>query len=328
MKRRAFITLLGGAAAAAWPLAARAQQPGMPVIGVLNSQAPESQDARMAPFLQGLKEAGYVKGQNVAIEYRWANDQVERVPELAADLVRRQVAVIFVSGGTTTELAAKAATSTIPVVFIAGSDPVKMGLVASLNRPGGNVTGVTFFAEELGPKRVEILSELVPQAGTVAYLADSRSPNVDEVANDLTAAARAFGRQLIVQKVSSASEFDAAFATLAQRMAGALYVGSHPLFSANPVPIVALAARYKIPTIYGLRDYIADGGLISYGASIVDAFRLSAVYVAQILKGAKPADLPVQQSTKIDLVINLKTARALGLTIPQSFLLRADEVIE
>jgi putative ABC transport system substrate-binding protein len=331
VKRRTFITLLGGAAAPSllWPLAARAQQPRMPVIGVLNSQAPDStHDGYLAAFRQGLKQAGYVEGQNVAVEYRWANNQEERVRELAADLVRRQVAVIFVAGGAPTELAAKAATSTIPVVFMAGADPVQLGLVASLNRPGGNVTGVTFLAGELGPKRIQILRELAPEARTFAFLADARFPNVEETADDATAAARALGRQLIVLKVASAPEFDAAFATLVQRQAGALCIGPYPIFSTNRDRLVALAARHKIPTIYFTRDFATDGGLISYGASVVDAYRLCGVYVGQILKGAKPADLPVQTPTRYETVLNLKTAKALGLAIPPSVLAIADEVIE
>ena len=326
IRRREFITLVGGAAA--WPLAARAQQPTMPVIGFLHSQAPDTYADALAGFRKGLEATGYVEGHNVVVEYRWANNHEERVPELAAGLVRRQVAVIFVAGGGPTELAAKAATSTIPVVFMAGGDPVKLGLVASLNRPGGNVTGVTILATELGPKRLQILTELIPAARTIAFLADARFSNVEETANDMIAAARTIGRQLIVLKIGSERDFDAAFATLAQRLADAICVGPYPLFTANRNQLVALAARYKIPTIYVAREFAAEGGLISYGGSIVDAYRLCAVYVAQILKGTKPADLPVQQSTKIDLVINLKTAKSLGLDVPPSLLARADEVIE
>jgi putative ABC transport system substrate-binding protein len=327
MRRRDFIKAITGSAAA-WPLAARAQQPAMPVIGFLHSQSPDGYTAVLASFRQSLKEAGFVEGQNLAIEYRWASDQLDRLPALAADLVGRRVAVIVAGGGPPSTLAAKSATATIPIVLVTGSDPVALGLVASLNRPGGNVTGVTFITSRLAGKRLDLLCELVPQATTVAYFSDPRFQTAAEETNDVLVAARTLGRQVFVVEARSDSDFEAAFATLVQRGAGALLVGAFPLFTSNRDKLVALAARHKIPAVYQNRDYALDGGLMSYGASQVDAFRLGGTYVGKILKGAKPADLPVQQSTRFELVINLKTAKALGLDPPPKLLALANEVIE
>jgi putative ABC transport system substrate-binding protein len=328
MNRRELITLLGGTAAA-WPLAARAQQPAVPVIGFLHIATPEPFASALAGFRQGLKEAGYVEGQSLAIEYRWANNDVERLPGLAADLVRRQVGVIFSAGGSLPAFAAKAATSTIPIVLVFAGDPVKLGLVASLNRPGGNVTGVTSIGAELGGKRLGLLREMVPQATTVAFLVDPRSPSVEEnTSGDVLAAARALGWQVIVVEARSDRDLEAAFATLVERRAGALVVNNNPLFNVNRNRLVALAARHKIPAIYVTRESALAGGLMSYGASQPDQYRLGGVYVGRILKGEKPADLPVQQATRLEFVINLKTAKALEIDIPPILLTLADEVIE
>jgi putative tryptophan/tyrosine transport system substrate-binding protein len=332
MRRREFITLLGGAAvtasSAAWPLAARAQQPAMPVVGFLSGTEANTFAPHVAGFRQGLKEAGYVEGQNMAVEYRWADNQLERLPVLAADLVRRPVSVLFAVGGLPTALAAKAATPTIPIVLAFGSDPVKLGLVASLNRPGGNVTGVTFLAAQLGSKRLDLLRDLVPQPTTVGFLSDPQNPTAEEQTRDILAAGQALGRQVIVLDARSDRDFEPAFANFIEFRADALVVGSTPLFTSDRKKLVALAARHKIPAIYESREFAVDGGLMSYGASVVDAVRLGGVYVGQILKGAKPADLPVQQSTRFELVINLKTAKALDLDIPDKLLALADEVIE
>jgi ABC-type uncharacterized transport system substrate-binding protein len=327
MKRREFITLIGGAAAA-WPLAARAQQPAMPAIGFLHVAFPGPYTQHLVAFRQGLRQSGYVEGQNVAIEYRWANNEYDRLPELAADLVRRQMALIAVAGGPPSALAAKAATSTIPIVLVFGADPVGLGLVASLNRPGGNVTGVTFLTTELMAKRLELLRELIPQATTVAYLADARSVVGQEMLRDMLAAASALGRQIAVVEARSDRDFEPAFATFAERQVGALVVGASQLFDSNRDQLVALAARHKMPAIYQTREYVLDGGLMSYGANQVDAYRVGGLYVGQILKGEKPANLPIQQATKIELVINLKTAKTLGFEMPLSLMIRADEMIE
>jgi ABC-type uncharacterized transport system substrate-binding protein len=327
MRRREFITLLGRAAAA-WPLAARAQQPAMPVIGFLNYPAsPETNLDEAAAFRRGLKEAGYVEGQNVAIEFRLTNAQ-SVLPALAADLVRHQVAVIVASGSAHTALAVKAATSTIPIVYAGGADLVKYGLAASLNRPGGNVTGITFIHNELASKRLDLLRELVPQAATVAYLVgDQQNEATQELTNDTLAAARALGRQVIVLECRSVEDFEPAFATLVERGAGALLVSAFPLAFGNRGKILALAAHYKIPAIYSQYPYAYGGGLMSYSAA--DTIRqVGFYYVPQLLKGAKPADLPIQQPTKFRLVINLKTAKTLGLDIPPTLLALADEVIE
>jgi putative ABC transport system substrate-binding protein len=328
MQRRDFITLLGGAAAA-WPYAACAQRPPTPVIGFLDLGPPRPYVGYVSEFRRGLAEAGYVEGRNLTIEYRWADHEEDRLPELAADLVRRQVAVIVALDSNPTVFAAKAATSTIPIVFAFGGDPVKYGLVASLNRPGGNLTGVTNLNTELGSKRLDLLHAMVPQAMTLAYLTDPRVPSAAEQTNEMQAAARVLGRDIIVVEARSQPEIEAAFETIAQRGAGALAVGSFLLFSIFGEEILTLAARHKTPTIYYTRGFARRGGLMSYGAEPLGPYRQIAVqYVARILKGAKPADLPVMQPTKFEFVINLQTARALGIDVPPTLLALADEVIE
>jgi putative ABC transport system substrate-binding protein len=327
MKRREFITLLGGAAVAS-PLAARAQQAARPVIGFLGSTSPGPYTALVATFREGLKEAGYVEGQNVTIEFRWADGQLDRLPALAAELVRRKVDVIVTSGSVPPALAAKAATSTIPIVFHLGADPVAVGLVASLNRPGGNVTGVSFLTYVSTPKRLGLLRDLIPAVNVLGMLVHSKDPVAESVVTELTAAVRPFGITLHVGRAANESELDSAFAALAQRKIGALIVVGDPFMRIQMARVVALAARYAIPDMYSGRDYAVAGGLIGYGASISDAYRQQGVYTGKILKGEKPADLPVMQSTKFELVINLKTAKALGLTLPSGMLSIADEVIE
>ena len=327
MRRREFIAFLGSGAAT-WPFAARAQQTAMPVIGLLGSASPDLWTDRLRAFRRGLSETGYVEDRNVAIEYRWAEGQNDRLPALAADLVRRKVAVISVLGGTVGALAAKAATTTIPIVLFSAGDPVMMGLVASLNRPGGNVTGVSDLSAQLGSKRLELLHELVPTATTIALLVNPTNPLAETQSKDLQAAARALGLELHILHAGTEREFDTVFATVAQLRAGALVIGVDGFFTDRMEQLAALTVRHAVPTIYINREFAAAGGLISYGGSRADAYRLVGIYTGRILKGEKPADLPVQQATKVELFINFKTAKALGLTVPLSLLGRADEVIE
>jgi putative tryptophan/tyrosine transport system substrate-binding protein len=326
MNRRELLVLLGGATVV-WPLAATAQQKPMPVIGFLNGVSPASYAPFVAAFRQGLSEAGYVEGQNVVIEYRWAEGHYERLSDLASDLVGRKVDLIATSGGPRSALAAKSATSTIPIAFVSGDDPVEAGLVASMAQPGGNLTGVGFLVVELTAKLFELLSELVPQVRVVALLVNSTNSNADRVIREVQAAARVKGVQLDILKAATEDEIDAAFETIGQRHS-ALLVAGDPFFNSQRDQFVALASHHAVPAIYPFREFAASGGLISYGPSITDTYRQLGVYAAKILAGAKPADLPVQPPTKFELVINLKTAKALGLTVPQSLLARADEVIE
>jgi putative ABC transport system substrate-binding protein len=326
MRRREFITMLGGAAAAGWPLEGRAEQPTMPVIGFLSSRSANDSALQVAAFRQALSEVSYVEGENVAIDYRWADGQYDRLPGLAADLVGRQVAVIFASGPAAH--AAKAATTAIPIVFVSGEDPVKFGLVGSLNRPGGNITGVSTFNAVLGSKRFELLHEIVPNAAVMALLVNPHFPSAGSETRETEAAARAVARKLIILDASTESEIDAAFETLVQQRIGALVVTGDPFFVSRRDKIVALTAQYALPTIYVQRDFVAAGGLIGYGTSLIDAYRQAGIYAGRILKGAKPADLPVMRPTKFELVINLKTAKALGLVVSEKLLAIADEVIE
>jgi putative ABC transport system substrate-binding protein len=325
LNRRELTTLLGGAAAA-WPLAARAQQPAMPVVGFLNSGSPASFDYRAAAFRQGLSEAGYVEGKNVAIEYRWAEGHNNRLRAMASDLVRRQVAVIVANSPGV--VAAKALTKTIPIVFSTGTDPIASGFVTSLNRPGGNLTGVYFLSADLEAKRMGLLHELVPAAATIAVLLNPTYLNFETQTKEVEEAARILGLRIQVLRASTEQELDAAFASLAQLQAKALLVGADPLFNNLYVKIVALAARHAVPAIYEQREFAEAGGLVSYGTSLTDAYRQIGIYSGRILKGDKPADLPVMQSTKFEFIINLKTAKALGLEVPPGLSARADEVIE
>ena len=326
IRRRDFI-LLGGSVAAGWPLAARAQQQG-PVIGFLHTASEDAFRSQLAAFHHGLKNAGYIEGRNVAIEYRWAKGRLERLSELAADLVRRQVAVIASTGGNNSALAAKAATTTIPIVFTTGSDPVELGLVASLNRPDGNLTGASFFLAHLGEKVLGLLHELVPKDALIVVLINPKSPEAQFQLADIERAAASLGRQIQFLNASTGAEIDQAFTVLTNRRAGALFISAEPFFLGQMDQLAALAMRHRIPATFVLRDFPAAGGLMSYGTSINDAYRQAGVYTGLILKGAKPADLPVTQSTRFELVINLKTAEALGVRIPPGILAIADEVIE
>jgi putative ABC transport system substrate-binding protein len=327
MDRRAFSGRVAGGVLAA-PLATRAQTPAMPVIGFLSSVSPAQWSPFVAAFRQGLNEAGYVEGKNVAIEFRWAEGQFDRLPALAADLVSRHVAIIVATGGSRSGLAAKAATSTIPIVFGTGGDPVEQGLVPSLGRPGGNATGVSIFTSDLMTKRLELLHELVPTAIEIALVVNPNSPTTESDERKAQQQVRSYGQRIRVLRASTEQEIDAAFATFAQLRPGGLIIAPNPVLNARREQFVALAARYSVPAIYEGRESAAAGGLMSYGPSLADAYRQVGIYTGRILKGAKPADLPVLQPTKFELVINLKTAKALGLTIPQSLLLRADEVIQ
>jgi putative ABC transport system substrate-binding protein len=327
MKRRDFITLLGGAAVA-WPLAARAQHSTTPVIGFLNSLGPNDRSKLPAAFRRGLGETGFVDGRNVAIEYRFAENHYDRLPALAADLAGRKVAVIAATGGGASILAAMAATKTVPIVFTSGGDPVQQGYVASLNRPGSNVTGVSWFNNLVAGKGLGLLHELVPNAAVVALLVNPKLPESARVEGEGREAARSLGQQLLVLSASTPNEIDTAFATMRQRRVGALLVGADPFLTSRHQQIAALAARDAIAAMYTNREFVEDGGLMSYGNDTADSYRRAGVYVGRILNGASPADLPVDQATKFELVVNVKAAKAVGLTIPESFLARADEVIE
>jgi ABC-type uncharacterized transport system substrate-binding protein len=325
VKRREFITLLGGAAAA-WPIMARAQRPEIPVVAFLNGGSPDGYAPMVAAFHQGLKDTGYVEAQSVRIEYRWADGQYGRLPAMAADLVHRQVAVIVTNSPGM--LAAKAATTTIPIVFTTSGDPVELGFVASLARPGRNITGVTQLNVEVAPKRLELMHELVPTAIIMAVLVNPAYPSAEIQSRGMQAAARTLGVQLHILRASNERDIDDAFATLAQLRAGAFVISSDPFFNSRAEQFAALALRHAVPTIFQYREFAAAGGLMSYGGSIIDSYRQAGVYTGRILKGEKPADLPVQQSTKVELIINLKTAKALGLEVPRTLIARADEVIE
>jgi putative ABC transport system substrate-binding protein len=325
--RREFITLLGGATAS-WPLGAGAQQTAMPVIGFLSSGSHNAYANFVSAFRQGLSEGGYIEGRNIKIEYRWAEVQPHRLPALAAELVRLPVAVIAGVNSTAAALAAKAETSTIPIVFGIGADPAKFGLVSSINRPGGNLTGVSFLANQLLAKRFELLHELVSAASVIALLVNPSDPNAESDTREVQTAASALGRKLLVVKATSANDFDAAFTVFVQQSVGALFIDIDPLFTTQREGLVALTSRHAIPSSYSLRDFVTAGGLMSYGTSLQDVYRQEGIYTARILNGEKAADLPVHQSTKVEFVLNLRTAKALGLDVPPTLLARADEVIE
>ena len=325
IRRREFIVALGGTA---WPLAARAQQPAMPVIGYLSARSPDESKHLVAAFRSGLQAAGYVEGQNIAIKYRWAEGQYDRLPALAADLVRSEMAVLVTTGGEPSALAAHAVTSTIPIVFTVGGDPVKIGLVASLNRPGGNATGVSLMTTTPEAKRLGLLHQVVPNAAVIGVLIDPNYQGAEEQSREVRDAARAIDRRIEIANAGNEQELEPAFATLVQQGAAALLVSADPFFDTRRDRIVALAAQFKLPTMYQFRDYPAAGGLMSYGISITDGYYQVGVYAGQVLKGAKPADLPIQQSIRFEFVINLKTAKALGIDIPGKLLALADEVIE
>jgi ABC-type uncharacterized transport system substrate-binding protein len=327
LRRRDFITLLGGAGVA-WPLAARAQQPGMPVIGFLSARSPAEAASVLHAFRQGLGQIGYFEGKNVTIEYRWAEGRYARLPELAAELVRRQVAVIAATGGEPSPLAAKAATTTIPIVFTLGGDPVETGLVVSLNRPGGNLTGTTIMAVEMGPKRLELARQLVPNITAVAVLINPRFPTASAEAREVQDAARVLGIQMNLLNASTESEIDAAFTAIIEQRSGALIIGTDPFLLGQRDQLVRLAARHMVPTIYFLREFVEAGGLMSYGPNIVNGYRQAGVYTGLILNGANPASLPIVRPTQFQLFLNLKSAKTLGLEIPPLLLALADEVIE
>jgi putative ABC transport system substrate-binding protein len=327
MQRREFITLFG-VAAATWPLVARAQQPAMPLVGFMSARSPGDSAHLVAAFRRGMGEGGFVEGQNVAVEYRWANGEYDRLPALAADLVNRRVAVLVATGGDVSALAAKRATSTIPIVFGSGSDPVAIGMVASINRPGGNVTGVNVLTNQMEPKRLGLLHELVPGVPLIGVLMNQNFPPAARQLLDLEEASRTIGQRLFVAKASNDTELDAAFTALAQQQVRALLVAADPYFDTRRERIVAFAAQHRLPAMYQFREYAAAGGLVSYGVSLSEAYRLEGAYTAKILKGEKPSDLPVQLLVKTELVINLKAAKALGFEFPATFSARADEVIE
>ena len=327
MRRREFIKVIAGSAAA-WPLAARAQQPLMPVVGFLNAASAEGYTRQLTAFLKGLGEAGYVDGRNVTIEYRWADGRSDRLPAMVADLVQRQVAVIAATS-TPAALAAKASTTTVPIVFETGADPVRLGLVANLNRPGGNITGVTQLSQEVAPKRLQMLHELLPMATSIALLINPSEPTAAETqSRDVLSAARNLGLELHVLNASSESDLDGVFAEVTKMRVGGLVIGGSPFFTSRTKQLGALALRHAVPTVYSYREFAMAGGLLSYGADIADAYHLVGNYTGRILKGDKPGDLPVQQATKVELYINLKTAKALGVNVPNTLIGRADEVIE